>query len=102
MGKNDKNMVPPGRCNNYMSCLFKLGLNHVMGSTSFSFNLKEEDGESLMAKQFSLHMLLQDGFSNKFLKIWDFLSVNKCSLAFRFISSPGLISCTKLVNKEGF
>ena len=33
--------------------LFKLDLNHVMGSASFSFNLKEKHAESIMVKQFS-------------------------------------------------
>ena len=33
-----------------------------------------------MVKQFSSHKFLQAEFSNKYLKIWDFLSVTKCSL----------------------
>ena len=61
-------------------CLFKLGFNYVMWSASFSFNLKHEDIESIMLKQFSSHKFLQAGFSNKCWKIWDFLSVTKCSL----------------------
>ena len=61
-------------------CLFKLGFNRVTWSVSFSFNLKEKDAESIMVKQFSSHKFLQAEFSNKFLKIWDFLSVTKCSL----------------------
>ena len=61
-------------------CLFKLGLNHVIWSASFSFNLKEEDAESIMVQQFSLHKFLQAEFPNNCLKIWDFLSVTNCSL----------------------
>ena len=59
-------------------CLFTLGFNHVMWTTSFSFNLKREDEESIMAKLFSPHNFLQGDFSDKYLKILDFLSVNNC------------------------
>lgn len=41
MGKSDKSMLPAGKCN-YTE------MNHVMGSTSFNFNLKEENGESVI------------------------------------------------------
>ena len=61
-------------------CLFKLGFNHVVRSASFSFNLKEEDAEFIMVRQFSSNKFLQAEFSNKCLKIWDFLSVTKCLL----------------------
>ena len=84
--KNDKNMVTNWGCNytemvifTCSFCLFKLSFNCVMWSASFNFNLKEEDAEYIMAKQFSSHTFLQAEFSNKYLKIWDFLSVTKSS-----------------------
>ena len=80
--KNDKNMVINLGCNYtemviliWYFCLFKLVFNHVMWSASFSFNQKEEDVESIMAKQFSSHNFLQAEFSNKCLKAWDVFSV---------------------------
>ena len=85
--KNDKNVLTNWRCNytemviiTCSFCLFKLGFNHVMWSASFSFNMQEEQAESIMVKQFSSCKFLQAVFSNKCLKIWDFLSVTKCSL----------------------
>ena len=85
--KNDKNMVTNWGCNYtemvILICsfrFFKLGFNHVIWSACFNFNMKEEDAESILAKQFSLHKLFQVEFSIKCLKIWAFLSVDKCSL----------------------
>ena len=80
LDKNDKNMVTNWGCNytemviltGSFFCLFKLGFNHVMWSASFNFNLKEEDAESIMAKQFSSHTFLQAEFSNKCLKFGTF------------------------------
>ena len=65
-----------------MVCLFKIGFNYVMWKSSFSPKQKEEDAESLMRKQISLHNFLEDGFSNDCLKICEFLSVGKCWLIF--------------------
>ena len=69
-------MVTDWRCNytemvtrTCSFCLFKVGFNHVMWSASFNFNLKEEDAESIMAKQFSSLKFLPAEFSNKWLKI---------------------------------
>ena len=73
---NDKHMVTNWGCNytemvilSCSFCLFKLGFNHVMWSASFNFNLKEEDAESIMPKQFSSHTFIQAQFSNKCFKI---------------------------------
>ena len=74
--KNDKHMVTNWGCSytemvilTCSFCLFRLGFNHVMWSATSNFNLKEEDAESIKAKQFSSHTFLQAEFSNKCLKI---------------------------------
>ena len=83
--KSDKNMVINWGCSYtemvILTCsfgLFKSGFNHVVRKASFSYNLKEEDAEFIMAKQFSSHKFLPAEFSNKCLKKWHFLSVSKC------------------------
>ena len=88
-------MLSNGRCH-YIEivilkcsfCLFKLSFNQVMCSASFNFDPKEEDAEFMIVKHFSLHKLMQDVFSNKYLKIWDFLSVTKCSVGKWHLVSP--------------
>ena len=59
--KNDENMVTNWGFNYIQMviltcsfCLFKLGFNCVIWGVSFSFNLKEEDAESIISPMWSL------------------------------------------------
>ena len=51
-----------------------------MCNVSFNFNLKEVETESIISKQFSVLSALQVSLLRKCGKMWDFLSISKCSL----------------------
>ena len=60
-------------------CLISTIFNQVMWSASFNFNLKEGEMWSIIMK-LSSDKSLQLGFSFKYWRMWDFVSVCKCSL----------------------
>ena len=48
--------------------------------TSFNFKLNEAEADSIISKQFSVLSALQVLLFIRCAKMWDFLSVSKCSL----------------------
>ena len=70
----------------------------MIWSASFSFNLKEDEAWSIIMKQLSSHKSLQLGFSFRCWRMWDFVSVCKCSLI--VVSEWRLVSPKLRDNKD--
>ena len=56
------------------------GLFQIMCIASFNINLNGVEAESIISEQFSVLRDLKVSLLTRYAKMWDFLSVSKCSL----------------------
>ena len=61
-------------------CLLIDGLFQIMCIASFNINLNGVEAESIISEQFSVLRDLKVSLLTRHAKMWDFLSVSKCSL----------------------
>ena len=61
-------------------CLLNDSFFQIMCIASFNFNLSGVESESIISKQFSVLSAIQVSLLTRCAKMWDFLSVSKCSL----------------------
>ena len=90
-------------------CLLIDGLFQIMCIASFNINLNGVEAESIISEQFSVLRDLKVSLLTRYAKMWDFLSVSKCSLTLVdkwrvcLTNATGITAWTnKLINNKGF